>query len=333
MILFPVVTLAMGKLRYSILAPSTRPVIDLKVTPAKMDVLDFMQDFDILPSSYIKAQFGTPSFTKAVLGEFAKAHLIRVPKGYSHINARYRPRPLELTELGRRELEQAGRLRKRERMNDHFSHAYLRSIIEHSFRQAAKEDPLLTLHTERDILEHPDCPEATRNESNPSWFTVGSHTVRPDGSLFGYEYRLGEQSAFMFFHGFEADRATERQKSNEKFEKKTIAKMFEQYAEYLARAGYKEKYGLTQVTVPIITIGEQRMRIMLETLKEAVPDERVRRRFIFKYLPDFLHNDPLPPPTGHMVTEPWTRVDGPFSIIDTLKQTAARKGAIHTEKK
>src|SRR4029077_7317874 len=201
----------MGTKRYSLLAPSTRPVMALRMTPAKLAVLDFMQDYDVLPSSYIKAAFGHWHGTRLILAEFAKAHLIRVPKGYQHINARYRTRPLELTDLGRRHLQEAGRLRPRERMNDHFNHAYVRSVIWHSFNQAPKADPRLTLHTEADILNHPSAPEATRREPNPSWFESRGHTVRPDAPLFGYEYRLGEVSSFIYFHGFEADRATERQ--------------------------------------------------------------------------------------------------------------------------
>src|SRR5260370_35355741 len=113
----------MGTLRYSILNPSPRPVISIRMTPGRLNVLDFMQDYDVLPSTYIKAQFPSPDFTRLVLAEFAKAHLIRVPRGYNHVNARCRPRPLELTDLGRRELERAGRQRRRERMNDHFCHA------------------------------------------------------------------------------------------------------------------------------------------------------------------------------------------------------------------
>jgi hypothetical protein len=312
----------MGKLRYSILSPSARPVIELKMTSARLDVLDYMQDYDVIPSSYVKAAFGHPAFTKAILGDFAKAHLVRVPKGYNHLNARYRPRPLELTELARRQLAAYGRLRKHDRANDHFSHAYLRSVIQHSFSRAPKEYPGLTIHTEADILAHPNTPETTRSDPTPSWFVSRGHVVRPDAPIFGYEY----QGAFMYFHGFEADRATERQTAKAGFERKTIKEMLLRYAEYVEHGIYRQKYGLSQITILIVTIGEQRLANMLAILKDEVADVRIQRRFAFKSLPNFLTDDPLPTPTAHMVSEPWRRVDGQFSIIETLKLVARRKG-------
>jgi hypothetical protein len=245
-----------------------------------------------------------------------------VPKGYTHLNARYRPRPLELTDLARRELAAHGRLRQRDRMNDHFSHAYLRSAIQHSFDRAPKEILGLTLHTEADIINHPNTPEKTRDDPTPSWFQSRGHVVRPDAPLFGFEY----QGAFMYFHGFEADRATERQTAKTGFERKTIKEMLLRYADYLEHGVYRQKYGLSQITILIVTIGEQRLQNMLSVLTEEVSDPRVQRRFAFKYLANFLADDPLPPPTAHMVTDPWQRVDGPFSIIDTLKSVARRKG-------
>lgn len=311
----------MGKLRYSMLSPSVRPAIDITMTPATLDVLDFMQDFDILPSTYIHAQFGTPEFTRKIIKNLGQAHCIRVPRGYQHNNAHYRPRPLEVTDLGRRHLEHAARLRPRERMNDHFNHAYLRSVIWHSFMKAPKEIPGLVLHTERDILAHPNTPLETRADPNPSWFESRGHVVRPDAPLFGFEY----QGAFMAFHGFEADRATERQTAKDGFERKTIKEMLLRYAEYLESGTYRRKYGLQQITVLIITIGELRMQNMLDILRAEVKDEKIQRRFAFKSVPNFLADEPLPPPTAYMVTEPWHRTDGPFSIIDTLKSTAAKK--------
>src|SRR6185312_375061 len=154
----------MGQQRYSILNPSTRPLITVDLTPGVLRVLDYMQDYDVLPASYVKAQFESYTFTKQIITRLAKAHLIRVPAGYSHLNARYRPRPLELTDLARKALSARGMLRPRERMNDHFSHAYLRSVIQHSFDRAADEIRGLALHREADIIAHPKTPAGTRNE-------------------------------------------------------------------------------------------------------------------------------------------------------------------------
>jgi hypothetical protein len=160
-----------------------------------------------LPSSYIHAHFPSADFTRKVIKNLGKAQLIRVPRGYQHNNAHYRPRPLELTDLGRKELAKIGLLRDRMRMNNHFAHGYLRTVIDYSFRRAPAEIPDLVLHTERDILNHPNTPEAVKTDPNPSWFESGGHVVRPDAPLFGFESR----GAHIYFHGFEAEYASKLQ--------------------------------------------------------------------------------------------------------------------------
>jgi hypothetical protein len=314
----------MGEKNFSLFNPTVRPQ-SIHITPAKLDVLDYMQDFDVTPSSYVHAQFGHRKFTEAVLTEFGKAHLTEFAPGYEHFNARYRVYPLALTDLARRALENAGRLRRRVALNDHFKHRYLRSVIQHSFTQSPREIPQLALSTEADILAHDDCPVQTRAAENPSWFQIGAHTVRPDHSIFGLTYTFGGHSAFMWFHGFEADRATERNKSDT-YDKKTIAKSFEQYAEYVRQRLYGN-YGFNDLLpfFPVVTIGTGRMTNMIGILTDVVPEEVIRRRFLFKALPNFLAYDPLPPPTAWAVTEPWQRVDGQFSIIETLKSVALKK--------
>ena len=99
-----------------------------------------------------------------------------------------------------------------------------------------------------------------------------------------------------------------------------------QYAEYVRQRFYI-RYGFTDLLpfFPVATIGKGSMATMLDTLNEVVPEEVIRKRFLFQALPNFLAYEPLPPPTAWAVTEPWTRVDGQFSIIETLKSVATRK--------
>jgi hypothetical protein len=311
----------MGQKNFSLFNPDTRPQ-PIHITPAKLRVLDFMQDYDVIPSSYIHAWYGHPKFTQALLTEFSKAHLIEFAPGYEHFNARYRVYPLSLTKLARRELANAGRLRHREPINDHFKHRYLRSVIQHSFAQAPREIPQLSLQSEGQLLNH-NRPDPQPADPNASWFEIDGHTVRPDHPAFGITYTLGAHTASMWFHGFEADRATERKKSDV-YEKKTLAKSFVQYAEYLRRRLYV-RFDTILPFFPVVTIGEGSMYTMLKTLTEVVPEEIIRKRFLFKALPDFLAFDPLPPPTAWAITEPWHRTDGTFSIVETLKSVAEKK--------
>jgi hypothetical protein len=312
----------MGQKNFSLFNPDPRPQ-PIHITPARLNVLDYMQDYDVIPSSYIHAHFGHPKSTEAILTEFGKAHLIQIANGYEHLNARYRVYPLSLTDLARRELVNAGRLRPRVPGNDHFKHRYLRSVIQHSFARAPEEIPELSLRTEAQLAAR-NRPDSKPSPPDASYFEIDGHSVRPDHPVFGLTYTLGDHSAFMWFHGFEADRANERQKSDT-YEKKTIEKSFIQYAEYLRRRLFTRFDNYIMPFLPVITIGEGRMHNMLDILSRVVPEDIIRKRFLFKALPNFLAYDPVPPPTAWAVTEPWQRTDGSFSIIETLKSVAAKK--------
>ncbi|AMN44711.1 hypothetical protein [Rhodoplanes sp. Z2-YC6860] len=321
----------MGKLRYSSLAPTLKPQLrpDPESTRYKhyLEILDYMQDRDITPSSYIRAHLGSDHFSRQLIGEMAKAHLIRIPDGYNHSNARYRPRPYEIDTLGLKALARAGMLRKRPSDNDPFKHKYLRSVALHSFQRAPKEIDGLILHSQRMILAHELCSDEARNELHPEWFKIQGRTIRPDAPLFGFEYK----GAFMFFHGLEADRGTERrnQPRDADYKRKTVARMVNDYAEYYRRGLFKSKFGFSQITFPIVTTADAGS--IINVIKKEVPDKDIQKRFIVKELPDFLEDDELPPPTAHLVTDPWLRVDGPFNIFETLKRTAERKSDGHKQ--
>ncbi len=312
----------MGKLRFSSLSPPSRPAIKLpKLTRAHLDVLDYMQDFDAVPSMYVKCGLHSFHYARQKLNELAQAGFIGIPGGYNHMNARKRVRPLEVRPLGYQALKESGLYRPRAPMNDHFNHRYSRSVVDHSFRRGPKEISGLTYITEKELLDHPSVPASTKADPNPSWFVSGKHTVRPDAPLFGLRYR----GAMMAFLGYELDRGTERQTAKPNYARKTTESMFLRYADYLGRGEWKHRWGLSQITIPVIAIGQQRMENMLTVLQATVSDVNIQKRFAFKALPDFIGDGPLPPPTAHMVTEDWLRVDGPFNILTTLKQTAERK--------
>jgi hypothetical protein len=320
----------MGTIRYSGLSPTDRPAVTLNMTPARLAVLDFMQDYDVIPSTYIKSHLPHWHGTRIILAALLRGHYITIPYSLrGHPNARKRVRALALDARGIQALKDAGLWRNRVRMNDHDAHAYLRSVIQYSFDRAPLEIPGLTLHKEAAIIAHPNTPAATKTDPNPSWFSVDAksntgtkqQTIRPDAPIFGYEY----QGTHMYFQGFEADRATERLTAKPDFRRKTIKAMFSAYADYAKRQLCMTKYGIPRVTFLLVTVGDQRVANMIATLKDTVPDERIQKWFAFKSIPDFLHDGALPPPTAHMVTEPWHRVDGPFSILETLKATAKRK--------
>ena len=140
----------MGKARYSVLSDRARkPLIKLERKLSYLNVLNCLQDYDVLPASYLKAAFKSHWYVKNLLTPLAKAHLIEVPSGYEHNNARGRVCPLQISELGEAFL--GDQLRARFKHNDDFKHKYLRSIVKYSFDRAPMEIPHLVLRTEADI--------------------------------------------------------------------------------------------------------------------------------------------------------------------------------------
>jgi hypothetical protein len=282
-------------------------------TPAQLAILALLADYPCLPSKYIRAAL--PGSVDDRLLQLKDNDYIGVPvESTMHASALYRSTVYELRPKGAALLARSGRIAA-SRRNEQFRHKFLASLIRYSFDAAAREVPGLRVRTVEDILAHPNCPQATRGEKNPSEIPMQGATIRPDAPLFGYEYAKPDGAKrYLYLHGFEADRGTEPLTGKER---QTIEGKISQYARYLRARGYRSRYGLSNCAVAFVTIGPLRAANIVELIRSKAGD--AAPKFLVKSVPDFIHESRFPPPTGHMATEDWATTNGPFNILATLK--------------
>lgn len=291
-------------------------------TDLQLDILELHYRFPYLPSTYVPKLLGLTGrwYLAALTRLFQEGLLCRPEESWAARNARYRPAITALTDKGRNFLQGHSRAAPRYfKAGKQFRHEFGVSLIAASFAIAAKEIPFLRLVTPDDILAHPNCPAETRLDAHPFVVKVGETPIYPDYPVFGLSY---QDKAFFFMHGFEFDRNTEPLVSPES--RRTILKKIEAYAQYLRQRLFYSRYGVSQVTIPFVTINETHMHNMM-ALVEKQCEPWIAQRFAFKCIPDFTAYLTFPDPTGHMVTENWHRAGHrPLNILDTLKATAER---------
>lgn len=133
-----------------------------------------------------------------------------------------------------------------------------------------------------------------------------------------------------YFYGVEIDRDTETAEGEAH---KTLTRMFEDYFEILENQSYKT-LGIPRFLIPIITINNTRMNLMIKTLKQVAKGRRTDA-FIFTVVPDILtefYN--FPPPSGDLLSRDWVTTTGTFNILEKLgggangrSQTRTHSGA------
>lgn len=307
--------------RHSAIHPTKRPTLDINGSAAELALLDFYQRYDILPSHYAQAYFFNVPYIRKLHTRLMRGHYIGIPESaIDHARKRNVFYPLELRPRGEALLKEKGRWLGRTKGNDALPHRIFRSQVQFSFDYAEKTIRGLRIKRLAEILADERCPEATRTATDPSRFRVGHSTVVPDAPIFGLEWN---GSAVMFLHGFEVDDGTETgERVISENKKKTIAEMFAAYAEYLERDGPYERYGISRISIPVITTSKRRMENFIDILKRTV-EPRFHDRFLFKYAPHY--RDGYLPATAHIVTEPWARAGEPLDMLFTLKATAERR--------
>ena len=299
-----------------------------RVTASDIAVLQLLQRYRYLPSTYIAEL--TRSKSRWYKYQLAKlrheAGLIDCPNAsWAAANARYRPAVYALTAKGEEFLKERGLFEPRHKSGREFNHELMVCLIQASFELGAREKKLEVI-TAHDILYHRNCPPSTRHEKDP-WsipvaFTFNGHKleehVETDGDFFGLARTTDTGRSALLFPGFEADRRTEPLEP-EDYERSSIKKKFIKIREVTRQKLYQSRYGLPNAIVPVITINEAHKRSLMRVL-ENLTDGHGSKVFIFKSMPNFASFENFPPPTGHMVTEPWERVGHPpYNIIDELK--------------
>jgi len=283
------------------------PPGDLDLTPKRAAVLDLFTRYEILPANYINvaADVGWKPIC-----DLKKYHYIGVPdmEGARPLDARNRVRALALLPRGESLLGRKGY----HSADNSFKHKLLISLAKFSFDRATAEIPGLRKLELADILSHPQCPPETAAEEHPNNIPIGGYVIKPDAELFGYELN----GRYIFIHGFEADRGTERGTPNSEFKKKSIESMVRNYGTYIRESIYYHRYGFVNVLCPFICDTPQALARIMHIVHRDIEPE------LWENFPGMvLSTDPrnYPPPTAHLVTNDWQLADGsPFNILGVL---------------
>ena len=295
-----------------------------RLSPMHKRVLTFLQDYDVLPSTYIKAQFPSYQYTEKAITDLLKWGLLEIPSGYEHVQALYRVRPLAVSCAGETALKLHDLYRPRFKLNDTFKHKYLRNVLQHS-RYHARELGF-TLKTAEELRDHPSTPEPTRKDAHYRWLPLkGKRHIEPD-DFWGIEY----QGARMFVHQ-EDDRGTEMGSRGEHNTKsKTIYSMIRDYRDYLTAQTDWYRYGFATVNILIHTTGEAgRVETILGHINDLC-EPKLAALFKVKSVPDFV-TEPLllPKPGPWLLQEDYVHlkngVPTNFNVLDTLIAKAMEK--------
>ena len=328
--------MASPRSRFVDFQPSARPVA---LTAGDLNLFRLLGEFPYVPLPHLGELVGASRKTYVQGGReivrypSLRARLARLRKDGGYLrcpsqswqaaNARYRPAVYALTPKARSLALAEGP--PSIRLTNDFAHDLGCCIVAASFRIGVLQDPNLRFISSREILDHPACPAATRTAADPLAIPVsyqhGAETVTGTKTHDWSPWGIGRKRADgrerrIFFPGHEFDRSTEPLETSDARRSSIVRHLLSILA--LLDGGYRKHFGLPAVFVPIVTIGECRMRSMMRLLLKLT-DGRGSRHILFKHVADFASYAPFPPATGHMLTEPWERVGHtPFSILDAL---------------
>jgi hypothetical protein len=277
-------------------------------TANQLAVLDLLNTYRYLNSDYIRAWLPGGS-TNDVILLLSQEGYIRVPRQvpkifgrkliYEIVRGDHHERATKAEQL----MAANDRVLRDRTSDSQFAHEYLISSCQFSFDIAPREIPGLKKRTLDDIKAHENYPGG-----------VDPDHIRPDAPLFGYEYtRPDGRKRYFYLHGFEADRGTEPLRGDGR---QTIERKVRHYAEYLRARVYNDVYGISNLSVAFITMSEARAHNILDIVRQVAGD--CADKFLVKYLPNFIRDGNPPPPTGHLVAEPWLTTTGTRSILEVL---------------
>ena len=233
-------------------------------------------------------------------------YLDRPDPQFASVNARYQSiayehTPLAATALRDRDIGRQAAMPPSGPYLHRFMTACLTASIELAVRKAG-----YTFITSTDILNHPKCPEKTRESRNPLAIPLRDTAVIPD-QLFGIDYG----GKFRFF-ALESDRKTETIVSRNR-NGKAFGTRLEAYAEIIESEAHRRIWGIPSLTVLTVTTSLAHMHTMISHLEDSV-SAKTAARFLFKTKPDFGKYWTVPPVMTDIFEDPWERTASPLSI-------------------
>jgi len=313
----------------------------VRLLKTDIEIFQLLQEFPYLALPYIGELLGYAKKTYVQNGKpvvrypTLRARLARLRKdgGYlqcpaaswSASNSRYRPAVYALTPKGKALLKEKGLFKPSFKLGNDFAHDFASCLIPASFRIGVLANPALRYITGREMLDHPKCPPNTRDAVEPfvipvSYYhrnqRVEAHKEH-DWEPFGIALNLsGGKERKILFPGHEFDRDTEPLGTDNVHRTSMTRHLLSILA--LLDRGYEKHLGTDRFFVPIVTIGEQRMRGIIRLLLKLT-EGKGSKHILFKHINDFSSYASFPPATGHMLTKPWERAGHePFDILDAL---------------
>jgi hypothetical protein len=222
----------------------------------------------------------------------------------------------ELTKNGMVELAEEGITAPARSPDKQFPHTLMIDQIMTSFDIGLMDRSDIVMRAFADLL--PSMPEATRNAPHSHQIFIGKrdgkpHSLIPDDRPFALERTVDGKRRN--FPGIEADTASMPQNPAD-FARSAICNKFADYLYCLENDLFRNRYGFKTTFVPFITRTKVRMENMkshLAAMTEGKPS--LRQWFLFKTHPTIKSRE-KPRATGHMLTEPWSRVGYPDLQLD-----------------
>ena len=278
------------------------------ITPNDLAILQVLNRYPYLPSSYIVAFLGPHAeyHRKRLTVLRHNLKVIYPPKqSWAAANARYRPAVYALTDKGKQELKKRGLYVEREHGLTNFGHDLMASLIMASIEIGSKDSGIKLFDWLRlkQFAEGDYRVEVTfEHHGKPH-----TRTVDPDWSPFA----LKGQKTFYFF-GIEADRNNEPIE-RELMEQSSVMRKFRACRQIAADKKWK-KLGFENCFFLFATVNERHEERMRQAVLKMT-NGKGARDFLFTTLPDFTSMENFPKATGWAL-KPWRRAG--FADFDLL---------------
>ncbi len=297
--------------------------IEPRLTERDIALFKLLTRYVYLPSDYIIALLGGDkrAWQDRLKHLSGGGYLVRPKQQRQHSHANYRPLVYALAERGFGTLGERGVECERPRARGNFPHELMTNELTASFELGARETGARVV-TWAEISRSRSLPEATRRSPKPFHIPITvtiagqriDTRIAADGAPFGIERVHNGRLIYFFCPGIEADCGTEPVDTSD-FARSSIYKKLVLYLAIEAQGIHRAHYGFPNFYVPIITTTETRMRSMMEVLKR-ITGGTGSKIFLFKSFPAFTSFERPRPPSGHMLTEDWQRVDcPPFNFL------------------
>ncbi len=285
----------------------------LALTERDFALFRVLAEYRYLRSTYLYAFAKGASETrfKERLGDlFHEGFIDRPEKQWDFMDARSTPVVYELGERARRALAERGypdvgaRTFLGPAAHRQFVHSRLICECLASIELAAREQANLRFIAWYEILSR--APASTRSSSKPFRVPFESTAVIPDG-LFGLEYQTDRGNAYRFF-ALEVDRGTMPISRTDGTKTSYLAKLTA-YRQIIAENLAKRYWGISMLLVLTVTIGEPRLRHLMESSREHARSPS----FLFKAVEPYMLRNPMP----ELLLAPWERCGyAPLSIAE-----------------